>query len=69
MSITEHTYGVSGMHCGSCALNVRDEVLEVPGVTEVVVDHVTHRMLVAGTGFTDAQIAAAVSEAGYAVVA
>ncbi|MBC7460103.1 MAG: heavy-metal-associated domain-containing protein [Thermoleophilia bacterium] len=67
MAGTEGTYTVTGMHCGSCALNVRDEVREVPGVTEVIVDHVSRRMTVVGADFTEAQIRAAVAEAGYAV--
>ncbi|MCW2972910.1 MAG: copper-exporting P-type ATPase [Thermoleophilia bacterium] len=61
------TYIVTGMHCGSCALNVRDEVRDVPGVTDVVVDAASGNLTVVGVGFTDAQVHAAVAEAGYRV--
>jgi copper chaperone len=58
---------VVGMTCDHCVLSVREEVSEVPGVTAVDVDLASGRLTVAGTGFTDAAVKAAVAEAGYEV--
>jgi copper chaperone len=61
------TYTVSGMTCEHCALSVREEVSEVPGVDSVDVDLGSGRVVVAGEGFTDEAVKAAVDEAGYAL--
>ena len=63
------TYTVEGMTCGHCVASVREEVAEVSGVTEVDVDLTSGRMEVAGDGFTDELVHAAVEEAGYRVAA
>jgi copper chaperone CopZ len=63
----EREMTVVGMTCDHCALSVREEVSEVPGVTAVDVDLASGRLTVAGTGFTDAAVKAAVAEAGYEV--
>lgn len=59
------TYTVTGMTCGHCAASVREEIEEISGVTAVEVDHTSGAVVVTGDGFTDEQIAAAVTEAGY----
>ena len=61
------TYDVTGMTCGHCAQAVTSEVQSIDGVTEVRVDVASGTVLVAGEGFTDEQVAAAVDEAGYAL--
>ena len=61
------TYDVTGMTCGHCAQAVSTEVSAVGGVTGVEVDVETGKVVVEGDGFTDAQIAEAVDEAGYAL--
>ncbi|SOD71437.1 copper chaperone CopZ [Jatrophihabitans sp. GAS493] len=61
------TYSVSGMTCEHCAKAVRAEVKVVDGVTAVSVDLPTGLVHVSGVDFTDADIAAAVDEAGYSV--
>ena len=61
-------YSVQGMTCNHCAASVTEEVEQVPGVTGVDVDLATGRLLVAGDGFSDEAIRAAVDEAGYEVV-
>ena len=61
------TYDVSGMTCGHCAHAVSTEVETITGVTGVTVDVATGTVTVEGEGFTDAQVAAAVDEAGYAL--
>lgn len=63
MSNTDYT--VAGMTCGHCEMSVREEISEIPGVTDVQADHATGAVRVTGTGFTTEQIAAAVKEAGF----
>lgn len=61
------TYDVTGMTCGHCAQAVTTEISGLAGVTGVEVDVETGRVTVEGEGFTDAEVAEAVDEAGYAV--
>ncbi|ROR92577.1 heavy-metal-associated domain-containing protein [Nocardioides aurantiacus] len=61
------TYDVTGMTCGHCAQAVTTELSSVQGVTGVQVDVATGKVVVEGEGFTDAQVAEAVDEAGYAL--
>jgi len=67
--MAEKTYTVSGMTCGHCAANITEEVMEVPGVTEVDVDVPTGRVTVRGEPVDDAAVRAAITEAGYEVTA
>ena len=67
MSTDTRTYTVSGMTCAHCVASVREEVSEVAGVSSVDVDLDSGRLTVAGEGFADEAVAAAVSEAGYEV--
>ena len=69
MPNTQRTYTVSGMSCGHCALSVREEVAEVAGVERVDVELDSGRLSVAGTGFSDEEIHAAVTSAGYELAA
>jgi copper chaperone CopZ len=55
------------MTCDHCVAAVRAEVGTVDGVDEVAVDLETGTLAVSGSGFDDAEIAAAVDEAGYAI--
>ena len=63
------TYQVEGMTCEHCAASVREEVGEIAAVTKVDVDVASGQVAVSGSDFTDAQVSAAVSEAGYSVKA
>ncbi|GAA4197474.1 cation transporter [Streptosporangium oxazolinicum] len=63
------TYTVTGMTCGHCVSSVKEEVGEVPGVTDVDVDLETGRVDVSGDSFDDTAVRAAVKEAGYEVSA
>ena len=67
MNSPVRTYTVSGMTCGHCVMSVREEVSEVAGVTSVDVDLASGRLTVAGEGFTDEAVAAAVEGAGYEI--
>jgi copper chaperone len=61
-------YTVDGMTCTHCVLSVTEEVSDVSGVDAVDVDLASGRLLVRGD-VTDDAVRAAVSEAGYEVVA
>jgi copper ion binding protein len=63
------TYTVTGMTCGHCVASVSEEVGQVPGVSKVDVDLPTGRVTVLSDGpVDDAEVRAAVVEAGYQVV-
>lgn len=63
--MAQTTYKVEGMTCGHCELSVQEEIGEISGVTAVKADHTTGDVVVDGEGFSDADVAAAVEEAGY----
>ncbi|WP_433786863.1 heavy-metal-associated domain-containing protein [Actinomycetospora sp. CA-101289] len=61
-----NTYTVTGMTCDHCVASVREEVGEVPGVSDVDVDLASGRVLVTSESpLDDAAVRAAVEEAGY----
>jgi copper chaperone len=66
--MAEKVYTVTGMTCGHCVSAVSGEVGKVDGVTGVAVDLASGHVTVRGDAFTDDEIAAAVDEAGYALV-
>lgn len=62
------TYTVVGMTCGHCVASVTEEVGAIPGVEDVAVDLDSGRVTVtSGSLLDDAQVKAAVEEAGYAL--
>ncbi|MDV7999884.1 heavy metal-associated domain-containing protein [Rhodococcus sp. IEGM 1408] len=64
------SFTVSGMTCAHCVASVKEEVSEIPGVTEVEVDLESGRLVVvAPTPVDPALVRAAVDEAGYSVSA
>lgn len=68
MSYTNE-FTVSGMTCGHCEMSVREEVQEVPGVTEVDVSHETGKLVVTSEADLEPEaVIAAVEEAGYQAV-
>ncbi len=63
------TFQVSGMTCGHCERAIRQEIGQVPGVRSVAVDLPNGTVTVSVDHAVDrADIAAAVDEAGYALV-
>lgn len=59
-------YTVTGMTCAHCEMSVREEVEQVPGVEAIEVSAQTGVLRVTSTApLDDAQVVAAVSEAGY----
>ena len=68
--MTEATYTVEGMTCGHCAGSVREEVGGLAGVSAVDVDVPSGRVTVTSEEpLTVDAVAAAVTEAGYRLVA
>jgi len=66
---TSTDYQVDGMTCGHCATAVREELLGVAGVTDVLVELRTGRITVSSTrSLARDEVAAAVDEAGYRLV-
>lgn len=60
------TFNVAGMHCASCPLLVDDCLLDVEGVRSARTDLRTGRSVVtAEDRVTDADLLAAIAEAGY----
>jgi len=59
------TYRVPDMSCGHCKASVTKEVSAVDGVEEVDVDLDTKLVVVRGEGLDDAELRAAIEEAGY----
>ncbi|WP_304108700.1 heavy-metal-associated domain-containing protein [Mycolicibacterium bacteremicum] len=63
------TYTVTGMSCGHCEASVREEVGGLAGVQGVEVSAKTGALTVTSEGgIDDAQVLAAVAEAGYSAV-
>ncbi|MBA2741688.1 MAG: heavy-metal-associated domain-containing protein [Actinobacteria bacterium] len=59
------TYSVPAIHCEHCALSIREEVSEVPGVDTIYVDLDAKTVTVAGREVSDDLVRAAIVEAGY----
>lgn len=59
------TYSVQDMHCGHCKSALEGELSAVPGVSAVEVDLREELVLVRGDGLVDAELRAAIKEAGY----
>jgi copper ion binding protein len=70
--MSTQTVRVAGMTCHHCVMSVSEEVGEIAGVTDVAVELVAGGTstvtITADAPVTDEAIAAAVAEAGYAVV-
>lgn len=69
MNTKSNEYQVTGMTCGHCEISVREEVGQIAGVREIQVSAQTGKLVVNSTGdLDDAQVLAAVEEAGYSAV-
>lgn len=63
---TTTTITVQGMTCGHCVAAVTSEVTKLEGVTGVEVDLATGNVAIASDGpLSDAEVRAAIDEAGY----
>lgn len=66
--MTEATYTVTGMTCAHCVTSVTKEISEIDGVTGVVVDLSTGAVTVTSHWpVNDADVRAAIKEAGYQI--
>lgn len=66
---TVAVYTVSGMTCGHCVKSVTEEVSAIDGVIEVDVELATGKVTVSSAApLADADVEAAVDEAGYTLV-
>lgn len=64
MTTTE--FQVTGMTCGHCEMSIREELSEVKGIEDIQVSAQTGKLTVKRSdSVDDAQILAAVAEAGY----
>jgi len=62
-------YQVTGMTCGHCEMSIREEVGQIKGVEGIEVSAQTGKLAVtASEVIDDAQVVAAVEEAGYSAV-
>ena len=59
-----HTYLIDGMSCGHCEAAVRGELEKVVGVQAVEIDMSSKQVVVRGL-FEDADVRAAIADAGY----
>lgn len=65
---TIQTFDVVGMTCDHCARSVGNEIRRIDGVDAVAVDLVTGEVTITSSGDVAlADVAAAVTEAGYAL--
>lgn len=63
------TYSVPGIHCGHCAVAIKDEVSGVEGVEGVDVDLDAKVVTIRGHALSDEALREAIEEAGYEVAA
>jgi copper chaperone len=62
-------FQVTGMTCGHCEMSIREEVREIAGVDDIQVSAQSGRLTVTSSEvIDDAEILAAVVEAGYSAV-
>lgn len=68
--MNRHVYTVEGMTCAHCVASVTEEVTAIDGVDDVSVDLATGRLeITTDAPVTEADVRAAVDEAGYTLVA
>jgi copper chaperone len=62
-------YQVTGMTCGHCEMSIREEVGQIAGVEDIQVSAQSGKLAITGSAdLDDAQVLAAVEEAGYTAV-
>lgn len=66
MTEKTQTFTVQGMTCGHCELSVREEVLELAGVSDATADRASGQLTVVGD-VDPAAVRGAVETAGYAL--
>jgi copper chaperone len=70
--VSSKTINVDGMTCDHCVSAVTEEISTIPNVTAVDIDlhagEISQVTITAGNEISDADIVAAVEEAGYSIV-
>lgn len=67
--MTTTKYSVTGMTCAHCEMSVREEVGELPGIQSIDVSSATGTLVITSdSALDDADVLAAVGEAGYSAV-
>lgn len=67
--MTTNEFQVTGMSCGHCETSVRSEIAKISGVTDIDVSAKTGRLVITSAEpLADADVVAAVDEAGYDAV-
>jgi copper chaperone len=61
------SYRVPGMSCAHCTAAIEGEISRVAGVESVSADLATTLVTIGGTRLSDAELRAAIEEAGYEV--
>ena len=59
------TYTVPAVHCGHCVMSITEEVTDIEGVEDVVVDLDSKLVTITGRVLVDRALRAAIAEAGY----
>jgi len=68
--MSETSYRVTGMSCEHCVASITEEITKIDGVTAVTVDLPAGTVTVTSDrAIDDAQIGAAIEEAGYQLTA
>jgi len=67
--MSDLTYSIPGVSCEHCRAAITGEVSKVEGVTGVEVDLDTKLVVVHGESVSDAEVRAAIDDAGYDVAA
>ena len=61
------TYEVPGVHCANCEAAIKQAISPIGGVDAVEVDLETRKVVVRGAALDDAELRAAIDDAGYDV--
>lgn len=61
------TYEVPGVHCANCEAAIKQAINPIDGVEAVEVDLETKKVVVRGAALDDAELRAAIDDAGYDV--
>lgn len=63
---TTNEFTVFGMTCGHCEMSVREEVQDIPGVTNIDVSHLTGTLVVTSKlDLESSAVTTAAAKAGY----
>lgn len=67
MDMKKDRFNVKGMHCGSCEMLVKEDLLDIDGVVEVKADHKSGDVEVSHEGVNLDVVKKAIEDLGYKV--